>query len=183
MVLEFWRGNKMMDDLGPDNVFQKLDRIESCFEVADLSPVVVYTSYGEKFIRRDYGENVYILREGYKMIGNVRQYDVSVGQHPSAYDGKIFTKTVSPVNSFTMLKLPKVTGKYVHLFDAMAIDNIEKASKAGQITEQRNIQVISVQDGVALPGNAVIEGDGGRVKIHFGSYKIPDELKPLNFEH
>ena len=183
MVLEFWRGNKMMYDLGPDNVFQKLDRIESCFEVADLSPVVVYTSYGEKFIRRDYGENVYILREGYKMIGNVRQYDVSVGQHPSAYDGKIFTKTVSPVNSFTMLKLPKVTGKYVHVFDAMAIDNIEKASKAGQITEQRNIQVISVQDGVALPGNAIIEGDGGRVKIHFDSYKITDELKPFNFEH
>lgn len=183
MVLEFWRGNKMMYDLGPDNVFQKLDRVESCFEEADLCPVVVYTSYGEKFIRRDYGENVYILREGYKMIGNVRQYDVSVGQHPSAYDGKIFTKTVSPINSFTMLRLPKVTGKYVHVFDAMAIDNIEKASKAGQITEQRNIQVISVQDGVALPGNAVIEGDGGRVKIHFGSYKIPDELKPLNFEH
>ena len=183
MVLEFWRGNKMMYDLGPDNVFQKLDRVESCFEEADLSPVVVYTSYGENFIRRDYGENVYILREGYKMIGNVRQYDVSVGQHPSAYDGKIFTKTVSPINSLTMLRLPKVTGKYVHVFDAMAIDNIEKASKAGQITEQRNIQVISVQDGVALPGNAVIEGDGGRVKIHFGSYKIPDELKPLNFEH
>lgn len=176
MVLEFWRGNKKMYDLGPDNVFDKLDRVESYFEEADLRHVVVYTSYGEKFIRRDIGENVYILREGYKMIGNVRQYDVSGGQHPSAYDGKIFTKTVSPINSFTMVNLPTVTGKYVHLFDAMAIDDMEKASKEGQITEQRNIQVISVQDGVALPRNAVIEGDGGMVKIHFDSYKIPDEL-------
>ena len=176
MVLEFWRGNKKMYDLGPDNVFDKLDRVESYFEEADLRHVVVYTSYGEKFIRRDIGENVYILREGYKMIGNVRQYDVSGGQHPSAYDGKIFTKTVSPINSFTMVNLPTVTGKYVHLFDAMAIDDMEKASKGGQITEQRNIQVISVQDGVALPRNAVIEGDGGMVKIHFDSYKIPDEL-------
>lgn len=176
MVLEFWRGNKKMYDLGPDNVFDKLDRVESYFEEADLRHVVVYTSYGEKFIRREIGENVYILREGYKMIGNVRQYDVSGGQHPSAYDGKIFTKTVSPINSFTMVNLPTVTGKYVHLFDAMAIDDMEKASKGGQITEQRNIQVISVQDGVALPRNAVIEGDGGMVKIHFDSYKIPDEL-------
>lgn len=176
MVLEFWRGNKKMYDLGPDNVFDKLDRVESYFEEADLRPVVVYTSYGEEFIRRGIGENVYILREGYKMIGNVRQYDVSGGQYPSAYDGKIFTKTVSPINSFTMVNLPTVTGKYVHLFDAMAIDDMEKASKGGQITEQRNIQVISVQNGVALPRNAVIEGDGGMVKIHFDSYKMPDEM-------
>ncbi|WP_052042858.1 hypothetical protein [Hoylesella buccalis] len=183
MVLEFWRGNKMMYDLGPDNVFQKLDRVESYFEESDLESVVVYTSYGEEFIRRDYGANVYILREGYKMIGNVRQYDVSVGQHPSAYDGKIFTKKVSPINSFTMLKLPNVTGTYVHMFDAMAIDNMEKASKAGQITELRNIQVINVWDGVCLPRNVVIEGDGGRVKIHSNSYKMPDELSTLNFEH
>lgn len=178
MVLEFWRRGVKLYDLGPDNVFNKLDNVESVFTPMNLTRVKFYNnSSGERCVRTDVlydpetnpnGLAVFRFSEGYKLIGGARRYNVSGKETPSGYDGIYFfgsVKTPSLPDLFGggIDSLKRAQGDFVSAADAHKIDMM--ARNPFEQAPNTTIEVVNLRLGYKSSSVETIGGGNGVVTV------------------
>ena len=201
MVLEFWRRGVKLYDLGPDNVFNKLDNVKSVFTPMHLTRVKIYNnSSGERCVRTDIlydqydnpeGLPVFRFSEGYKLIGGARRYNISGTETPSGYDGKYFFGSVKKDLSFALFgdmmnSLKYAHGTFVSVDDAAKIDRMSR-SPIKQVPNT-TIEVVKLTLGFKSSSVETIGGGNGEVTIADDKPTVdipglPPGWKPPHFEH
>lgn len=201
MVLEFWRRGVKLYDLGPDNVFNKLDNVKSVFTPMHLTRVKIYNnSSGERCVMTDIlydqydnpeGLPVFRFSEGYKLIGGARRYNISGTETPSGYDGRYFFGSVKEDLSFAlfgdMMKgLKYAHGTFVSVDDAAKIDRM--ARNPIKQVPNTTIEVIHLKLGFKSSSVETIGGGNGEVTIADDKPTVdipglPPGWKPPHFEH
>lgn len=201
MVLEFWRRGVKLYDLGPDNVFNKLDNVKSVFTPMHLTRVKIYNnSSGERCVRTDIlydqydnpeGLPVFRFSEGYKLIGGARRYNISGTETPSGYDGRYFFGSVKKDLSFALFgdmmnSLKYAHGTFVSDTDAAKIEMM--ARNPLKQVPNTTIDVIHLMLGVKSSSVETIGGGNGEVTIADDKPTVdipglPPGWKPPHFEH
>lgn len=201
MVLEFWRRGVKLYDLGPDNVFNKLDNVKSVFTPMNLTRVKIYNnSSGERCVRTDIlydqydnpeGLPVFRFSEGYKLIGGARRYNISGTETPSGYDGRYFFGSVKKDLSFALFgdmmnSLKYAHGTFVSDTDAAKIEMMAR----NPLKQEPNttIDVIHLKLGFKSSSVETIGGGNGEVTIADDKPTVdipglPPGWKPPHFEH
>lgn len=201
MVLEFWRRGVKLYDLGPDNVFNKLDNVKSVFTPMHLTRVKIYNnSSGERCVRTDIlydqydnpeGLPVFRFSEGYKLIGGARRYNISGTETPSGYDGRYFFGSVKKDLSFALFgdmmnSLKYAHGTFVSDTDAAKIEMMAR----NPLKQEPNttIDVIHLKLGFKSSSVETIGGGNGEVTIADDKPTVdipglPPGWKPPHFEH